>query len=351
MSEKEVIYHTHKIYKIPEILLDNEEYEKYQIEENFGFGFKILLNPYLTFYGEVILITDATSTIDENSSSKISINDVGRVPSLRPIKYSSDILPYIKSPTPSANESHSVNPVSFLDTNLINFSLNISTIREHDVYSMLTAIKSIEGIAFLRILPYKYSDWKHLSSSKIKILKLPLKDINYETIPLSLKISQAVKNLKREKMETLMREMKNDEPKINHLIENEEFSHYFDLNDCFAIESFEQNGIKHLIKSYKEFDMNSANIMNDLKIMLRELNINNDTGYGFNLILTKSYLFLAPLVNPYIVDKEIPLFAEPHFFAGIFTLPQIEAEWPETVKGKYLSFDLVEILRKSTNKN
>jgi hypothetical protein len=345
------LYHTHKIYKVPEILLDNEEYEKYEIEENFGFGYKILLNPYLTFYGEVMLITDLKNITD--SSSKIAIKDVGKVPSLRPIKYSSDLLTYIKSYLPIASESQSINPLSFLDTNLINFSTNIPSLSEHDVYSMLTAIKSIEGIATLRILPYKYADCKHLGSSKIKIIKLPLKDIKYETIPLTLKVEQAVKNLKREKMDALIIHMKNEEQdlKINHLIENDEFSHYFDLNECFGIESFKQNGIKHLVKSYNEFNMISANILSDLKIMFRELNINNETGYGFNLILAKNYLFLAPLVNPYIVDREMPIFAEPHFFAGIFTLPQIEAEWPQTVKGKYISFDCVEILRKSTNNN
>ena len=38
-----------------------------------------------------------------------------------------------------------------------------------------------------------------------------------------------------------------------------------------------------------------------------------------------------------------------YFFLGVFTLPLIESEWPESIKRKYVQFDLEDILVKSTN--
>ena len=65
---------------------------------------------------------------------------------------------------------------------------------------------------------------------------------------------------------------------------------------------------------------------------------------------------MAPLTEPFTYTKEknvgepiVPIFAEPYYFMGIFTLPIIEADWPESVERKNVKFDLIEILRKSTN--
>ena len=180
-----------------------------------------------------------------------------------------------------------------------------------------------------------------------------MKDLNHEDLPLSLKVRQRIKDLKRQKIKELAKNSKisENEMKIDFLIQNEEFTHYFELNDYFKIETFSANGIQHLVKSYTQYNLDAGTVLNDLKNMFRELKINNETGYGFNLILTKEYLFVSPLVNPFSIHKNIPLFAEPHFFAGIFTLPIIEAEWPDTIKGKYVNFDLSEVLRKSTSQN
>ena len=132
--------------------------------------------------------------------------------------------------------------------------------------------------------------------------------------------------------------------------------------------------------------------------MCELLDINNQTGYGFCLIVCKKFVFLAPLKEPYIYTKEaenkekkennkdnkdneenkeninelnkeqaekneendnekknkklgqrIPIFAEPYYFMGIYTLPYIESEWPESIERKNVKFDLIEILKKSTN--
>ncbi len=335
-----------------------KEYSKYEIEENFGTGYKLVLNPLLTFHGEVLLFTSENHSYINTSDSKMIIQDVGRIPSLRTIKYEEEMIQLLKSmninvPHLNPNDNNYSTSITNLNSNLFNLSTNQPPLGEQDVYSMLNGIKSIEGVAILRILPYKYADSKYFGSSMIKILKLPLKDINYKDLPLSLKVEQTVKDLKRQKMKELVNTSKISEKelKIDNLIQNEEFTHYFELNDYFKIESLSENGIQHMVKSYTQYNLNTVTVLNDLKNIFRELKINNETGYGFNLILSKDYLFVAPLVNPFIVHINIPIFAEPHFFMGIFTLPLIEAEWPETIKGKYVNYEFGEVLRKSTSAN
>ena len=90
--------------------------------------------------------------------------------------------------------------------------------------------------------------------------------------------------------------------------------------------------------------------------MMKKLDINNVNGNGLVFIICKDFIFMAPLTEPFTYTKEknvgdsiVPIFAEPHFFMGIFTLPIIEADWPESVQRKNVKFDLIEILRKSTN--
>ena len=152
--------------------------------------------------------------------------------------------------------------------------------------------------------------------------------------------------------------------------------------------------------------------------MCELLDINNQTGYGYCLIICKKFVFLAPIKEPYIYTKEIienvenkkeekkeeikenkpiedkpkeeikenkpiedkpkeenkeivekkeenedktenkenkkleqriPIFIEPYYFMGIYTLPYIESEWPESIQRKNVKFDLIEILKKSTN--
>lgn len=259
---------------------------------------------------------------------------------MRTINYSSDLLPYIQTPKISQD--------TLLETNI--YDLNRNPLSNGDVYALVKTVKDIQGVATLRILPYKANDYKCFASSKIKILKLPLKEIDNEEIPLTLKINQKVRALKREKLLKLKDESPSqNELKIDMLIDNEEFSQFFDFVDYFKIEAYEIYGIKHLIKTYTWHDFNPSNVQKDIGLMLKKLNINNDTGYGFNLILTKNYLFIAPLINPFVYQQNVPLYAEPHYFMGLYTLPRVEAHWPDTVNGEYVKFNLPDILNKSTN--
>ena len=93
------------------------------------------------------------------------------------------------------------------------------------------------------------------------------------------------------------------------------------------------------------------------------LGINNETGFGFCLIVCKKFVFMAPIKEPFTYTKgeeenkeknikgspRIPLFIEPYYFMGIYTLPYIESEWPESIHSKNVKFDLLEILKKTTN--
>ena len=72
---------------------------------------------------------------------------------------------------------------------------------------------------------------------------------------------------------------------------------------------------------------------------------------------------MAPIKEPFTYTKvykenkdknleaptTIPLFIEPYYFMGIYTLPYIESQWPESITRKNVKFDLLDILKKSTN--
>lgn len=308
----------------------------------------------MTFYGEVLLYCDDKSlglgfnNHNNKPLSNLAISDWGRLPSNRKIIYDDYHLPYaIKE-----NLIDETSLISNLETNI--YSPN-NFLSEHDIYYMVKAVKDINGIAMLRILPNKHNDYKHFGSSKIKIIELPLKDIDYEELPLNRMINQTVRELKREKIKSEISSLAEShnlhEIKIDVLLDNDELTHYFDVNQLFTVDDFNKYNIKHLIKSYTWSRYNATNISKDINQMLKELSVNDETGYGFNLLLTTSYLFIAPLVAPYVFDNDNhPLFAEPYFFGGIFTLPLIQAEWPETIKSEFVQFDHGEILKKSTNK-
>lgn len=338
---KEIKYKYYKTFETPVHVIKNAK--KFEIKNDYGIGYRIMLNPYFTFYGETILYhNDKNAKL--NTLSEVIIPDYGKLPSLRKIDYDETLLPLIKTQINISEEK-----VSLIQSNIYTSQF----LSENDIFYLFQAVKDTQGLATLRILPYKYNDYKHFGSSIIKILKLPLKDIGYEDIPLNTKVEQTVRHLKREKIKKIIansgKENTNGEKKVGVLLDNEEYTQFFDMKEFFTIETYKDLGVKHLVKSYTWHSFKMSDVKKDIYNMLKDLSINQETGYGFNLILTKNYLFISPLINPFAFEKNAPIFAEPHFFTGIFTLPLIEAEWPDTVKGEYLHFDLGEVLNKSTN--
>lgn len=307
-----------------------------------------MLNPFPHFYGETILFHEnkALKTYCEKS---IEIPDYGRIPSLRHLQLPEQTLQILAEENVQINCEFDKNAESYIQTNL--FNLDFIPFSENDLTYLIKAVSNIEGIATVKILPYNFHDYKTFSSNIMKILKLPLKDLNYEDLPLNFKIHQKIKNLKREKICELYKTALNvsedqiEKTNIESLVNHEEFSFYFDLLDYFSLETYD---FPHLIKYYNFYTYKITNIQKDIKEMMIRLNITNENKKGLVILFTKDYLFMAPLVKPYIYNKGMPLFADPHFFAGLYTLPQIEAEWPHTTEGKYIKFDFEEILKTST---
>ncbi len=83
--------------------------------------------------------------------------------------------------------------------------------------------------------------------------------------------------------------------------------------------------------------------------MLKKLDITNESKKGAVVILHPTYLFVSPLTKPYNYYNNIPLFAEPEFFAGIFCLPHLETVWPQTIKEKHIEHNFIEILKISAS--
>lgn len=288
---------------------------------------------------------------DQNLKREMIIQDVGKVPSLRKLEYDEEILKYL----PSLNNLHT--GISPFNNQILNFNdlINCSVFSDHDIFYLMKSIQTINGIATLKILPYGHSDFKNLNSNKMKLIPLPLKDINYEEIPLTININELVLELKRknlmemENFKNLKGKSEVSNMKIDVLFDNDDLSCFFNLNKSINLSNY---NFPHKLYLYNQNNFTFNNVKKNILSAITELDINNKTGYGMIFLFTTKYLFIAPLVKPYFTyNKEYALFADPLFYAGIFNLPKVESEWSETIERDYVKFNLMKILEDSSNVN
>ena len=285
------------------------------------------------------------------------IKDYGKLPSLRLMKFEGEDLKfYFDEIPPYQLPEHMKN-----ESNLFNFDENdLFLFNDNDLNQMISIINKTDSYINYKILPYKFTDWKSLNSNKIKVIQKICKDIKNKSFPLFDKIYQTIQKIKRDSFvltkNLVLKENSNERPNFENILNNSDFDPIFEIPDFFTLENYEKHGIKHLIKFFQKNTFNILNIKLSIKEMMKKLDINNVNGNGLIFIICKDFIFMAPLTEPFTYTKEknvgdsiVPIFAEPHFFMGIFTLPIIEADWPESVKRKNVKFDLIEILRKSTN--
>ena len=292
------------------------------------------------------------TTSDPNSQndkhpSKILIKDYGKLPSLRIMNYSD----------PEYRLYHSSIPVYQLPKNVINtsnlYNFEKPLFSEKDLTTLIQMVHETNGYATLRILPYKYSDWKSFSSSKIRIIPRETKELKLSPFPLEEKIAQQIQDIKRDlfaKTEEKTSE-KHMRPNYELILNNDDFSDCFKIPSYFTLDVYSKEDIKHLVKYFPKGQFNLSNLRDAIKDMMSSLEIDNVTGNGMIMICSQTFLFIAPLISPFAFTKKdtIPIFAEPYFFMGAYTLPLIEAEWPESVQRKYVKFDIVDILKKTTS--
>lgn len=334
-------------YGIPSIEIHNKE--SYIIDKTYGKNFNIILNPFPHFYGETILFHDNQAKIIDEEEDCFEIPDYGRLPSLRHIQHHMDIIQVLTNENVKLNcEFNPENP-SHLYGNL--YDMNSIPFSDNDLSYLMKAVYGINGLGMIKILPYNSYDYKTFSSNNMKIIKLPLKDINYEDLPINIKISQKIRSLKRQRIRDLYNHASNkdersiDTMEVEQLLNHEEFNVYFDHIDEFSIETYH---FPHLIKYYNTYTFKLENIKKDLRQIMNKLDITNENRKGMIVLISHNYLFVAPLIKPYMHYKDVPMYAEPHFFAGLYTLPLIEAEWPNTTENKYITYDFEEILKTST---
>lgn len=253
---------------------------------------------------------------------------------MRPISYSEEVLKYI--------ENKSVNDVTNLNNNIIDME---SFLSDNDLFYFMRIVKEVDGLGMIRILPFQYNDYKKFGSNIMKVIKTPLKELNNQTLPIHHYLEQRIKDLKFEKISKHYSKEILDQCQINLLIENKDLNHFFELKDYFCLENY---NFPHLIKSLNINTFKFSTIKSDIEKMMKMLSITNTTEKGLNLLLTKDFLFITPLTNPYTIYKDIPIFAEPYFYAGVFILPKIENDWPECLKSEFIQFNLSEILKISS---
>ena len=297
-------------------------------------------------------------TEDKMPKDEIVIKDYGRLPSLRMIQFGGEDLRFYQEYIPPYQLKEHI----FNNTNLFNFSDDCNIIDKNTLVSIIQMINETNGYATYRVLPNNYSDWKKYSSNIIKIMPQKSKDLKNLEYPLVDKISQQINKYKRNLFKNSFKE-EVDKKNLELILHNEDFENCFSLPEFFTIDIYKKNNIPHLIKSFGKGTFIYANVKFAINKMCELLEINNKTGYGFCTIVCKKFLFMAPIKEPYTYTKgqeenkakninaspRIPMFIEPHFFMGIYTLPYIESDWPESIKRKNVKFDLLEILKKSTN--
>ena len=298
-------------------------------------------------------------TEDKKTNDELVIKDYGRLPSLRIIKFDGDDLRFYQDYIPPYQlKEHILN-----ETNLFNFSDNFDIINQDTIVNMIQMINETDGYATYKVLPYNYTDWKQFNSNIIKILPNKLKDIKNDEYPLVVKITQQINKYKRSLFENNFKEDTSDNKNLELIIHNEDFDQCFSLPEFFTLDIYKKNNIPHLIKAFSKGTFIYVNLKFAINKMCEILEINNETGYGFCLIACKKFIFMAPIKEPFTYAKvykenkdknledstTIPLFIEPYYFMGIFTLPYIESQWPESITRKNVKFDLLDILKKSTN--
>ena len=298
-------------------------------------------------------------TEKDEEDNEVIIKDYGRLPSLRMIKFGGDDLRFYQDFIPPYQlKEHILN-----SSNLFNFSDDCDVIDKDTIVNMIQMINETNGYATYKVLPYNYSDWKKYSSNKIKIMPNKSKDIKNVEYPLVEKIKQQINKFKRSLFDKNFKEGDEDNKNFELLLHNEDFDPCFSLPEFFTIDIYKKNNIPHLIKKFGKGTFIYVNLKFAINKMCELLDINNQTGYGFCLIVCKDFVFMAPIKEPFTYTKgqeenkdkgipaspRIPIFIEPYYFMGIYTLPYIESEWPESIKRKNVKFDLVDILRKSTN--
>ena len=298
-------------------------------------------------------------TEDKKTIDELVIKDYGRLPSLRIIKFDGDDLRFYQDYIPPYQlKEHILN-----ETNLFNFSDNFDIINQDTIVNMIQMINETDGYATYKVLPYNYTDWKQFNSNIIKILPNKLKDIKNDEYPLVVKINQQINKYKRSLFENNFKEDTSDNKNLELIIHNEDFDQCFSLPEFFTLDIYKKNNIPHLIKAFSKGTFIYVNLKFAINKMCEILEINNETGYGFCLIACKKFIFMAPIKEPFTYTKvykenkdknleaptTIPLFIEPYYFMGIYTLPYIESQWPESITRKNVKFDLLDILKKSTN--
>ena len=325
----------------------------------------------------------------EGEHEELIIKDWGRLPSLRILEFGGDDLIFYQDYIPPYQLKENI----MNKTHIFNFSPDSDIIDKDLLMNIIEIINETDGFVTYKVLPYNFTDWKKFSTNKVRILPNKCKDIKNNEYPLVDKLNQQINKYKRSLFEGNLKE--NEEVKNFELIlHNEDFEQCFTLPDFFTLDIYKKHNIPHLIKTFSQGTFIYANLLGAINKMCELLDINNQTGYGYCLIACKKFVFLAPIKEPYIYtkgicenkdDKEnniqkeeikenkenkqnegnnekkeekrnnkkleqrIPIFVEPYYFLGIYTLPYIESEWPESIERKNVKFDLIEILRKSTN--
>ena len=296
---------------------------------------------------------------DKKPKDELVIKDYGRLPSLRMLQFGGDDLRFYQEYIPPYQLKEHI----FNNSNLFNFDNDTDIIDKDTLVNIIQMINETDGYVTYKVLPYNNTEWKKYSSNIIKILPNKSKDIKNVEYPLVDKINQQINKYKRSLFENIYKEDNDDNKNLELILHNEDFDQCFSLPEFFTIDIYKKNNIPHLIKTFSKGTFIYVNLKFAINKMCEILEVNNQTGYGFCLIVCKKFVFLAPIKEPFTYTKgqeedkiknieaspRIPIFIEPYYFMGIYTLPYIESEWPESITRKNVKFDLLEILKKSTN--
>ncbi|CAG9310901.1 unnamed protein product [Blepharisma stoltei] len=199
-----------------------------------------------------------------------------------------------------------------------NSSLRLNTINIHVRHLLTEAdweawhalITEIDAIGFYQFVPYGEQNYQPLRSGIMQAIQLPIEKI--DILPLQILLDAVSPDSK-----------------------------------LFTLEDYD---FDHIIARISPSITPRA--LSDLYVeCIEKLDIiHKNLNCGMNIILMKNFLFLAPVYRPWVISKGRKLFAEPLWYIGIFNLPILPKEWPET-GGVTMPKDPLSLLEKSSKFN
>lgn len=116
---------------------------------------------------------------------------------------------------------------------------------------------------------------------------------------------------------------------------------------------------EHAVHTLDDGELSVEGLKYGYKKLASFLGLNENPDAGLTLIVAPQWMFLAPMYQPYHLEKEldifgsnledgVPLYHDGFAYAGILNIQDIQQVWPETTGVGFQEHNIVETLTKQS---